>query len=231
MLNCPVVKFRKKNIYKFLLVHFKINKLKDAPPIPVRYAQAINGLKLDDEGLEFYTDRQPNPKLNKNTNYIGLCPGSKHFTKRWPKEYFLDLGKRFGEAGYTVLLFGGNEDENLCEEISGNLNPAINLCGNDDVLQTAADMKMCKVVYTNDSGLMHLAAALKVPVMAFFGSTVKEFGFSPYNAKSFVLEIEGLSCRPCTHIGRKSCPKKHFKCMKEISPATAFNCLRKLLTL
>jgi heptosyltransferase-2 len=92
-------------------------------------------------------------------------------------------------------------------------------------------MKMCKVVYTNDSGLMHLAAALKVPVMAFFGSTVKEFGFSPYNAKSFVLEIEGLSCRPCTHIGRKSCPKKHFKCMQEISPATAFNCLRKLVTL
>jgi heptosyltransferase-2 len=83
-------------------------------------------------------------------------------------------------------------------------------------------MKMCKLIYCNDSGLMHLATAVKVPVIAFFGSTVKEFGFFPYKTKNTVLQIENLKCRPCTHIGRKSCPEKHFKCLNDITPQTAF---------
>ncbi len=92
-------------------------------------------------------------------------------------------------------------------------------------------MKMCKAIYTNDSGAMHLAAAVKVPVIAFFGSTVSEFGFFPYKAKSIQLENKNLSCRPCTHIGRKSCPKIHFKCMKELKPELAFKSLHNLLAL
>jgi heptosyltransferase-2 len=199
----------------------------DAPQIPIRYAEAT-GVELDTGGLDFFTDNEPDPRLIKDEKYIGICPGAKHFTKRWPKEYFIELGKRLESTGYKVVLFGGSEEVSICNEIESELKNALNLC-NTSISQVGADMKMCRAIYTNDSGTMHLASALKVPVIAFFGSTVKEFGFYPYKAKSIELENKNISCRPCTHIGRKSCPKIHFNCMKEIKPELAFNSLQNLL--
>ena len=228
-LQCRALQFKKSNFKKFLLVHFKINRLKDQPQIPLRYAEAAGINELDDDGLEFFTENSPDVRLNKNENYIGLCPGAKHFTKRWPKDYFIELGKKLESANYKILLFGGPGEVQTCDEIMNALKSAQNLCGTS-LLQLVADMKMCKVIYTNDSGLMHIASAVKVPVVAFFGSTVKEFGFYPYKTKSIELEIKNLSCRPCTHIGRNTCPKIHFKCMKEIKPELAFNSLNKLVT-
>jgi heptosyltransferase-2 len=78
-------------------------------------------------------------------------------------------------------------------------------------------MEICDVVVSNDTGLMHIAAAMKRNLVAIFGSTVKELGFFPIGTESIVLERNDLSCRPCSHIGRTSCPKKHFRCMKDIS--------------
>ncbi|MCH7517107.1 MAG: hypothetical protein IIB08_08330 [Bacteroidetes bacterium] len=124
----------------------------------------------------------------------------------------------------------GKDDKQICRKIVSNLSSAINLSNDNDILQTAADMKMCKAVYCNDSGLMHTATAVSVPVIAFFGSTVREFGFAPYNSINIILENNSLSCRPCTHIGRSSCPKKHFKCMKEISAELAFTQLELIKT-
>lgn len=226
-LHCQTFLFKKNDVKKFLLVNFKINRLNSAPPIPVRYAEAA-GIILDKEGLDIYTDKVADPRLALNEKYIGLCPGAKHFTKRWPKEYFIELGKKLESFGYKVVLFGGLNEEELISEIANQLSSPVNLCG-DSILQSAADMKMCKAIYTNDSGAMHLACAVKVPVIAFFGSTVKEFGFYPYKANSIELDVENLPCRPCTHIGRKSCPLIHFKCMKDIRPDLAFNSLNNLL--
>ena len=224
-----VTRFKKKNLYKFLLVQFKINKLKDAPPIPVRYANVIENFELDDEGLDLITNNEPSKLLRENDNLIGLCPGSKHYTKMWPKDYFIQLGNLLMENNYKVLIFGGTEDIRLCEDIASNISSSVNLCNENDILQTAADMKMCRAIYCNDSGLMHTATAVKVPVMVFFGSTVGEFGFSPYYSKNLILENNNLSCRPCSHIGKSKCPKGHFKCMKEISPQMAFDNLEMLI--
>jgi lipopolysaccharide heptosyltransferase II len=218
--------FKKNSIKKFLLVHFKINRLKNSPQIPLRYAKAAR-IKLDEEGLEIFVNEIADSRLSLNEKYIGLCPGTKHFTKRWPKEYFVELGKQLESEGFKVVLFGGPDEIELSGEIGNQLNNPINLC-NESVLSTAANMKMCKAIYTNDSGTMHLACAVNVPVIAFFGSTVREFGFYPYRTQNIVLEISNLPCRPCTHIGRKSCPLNHFNCMKEITPELAFNSLKRL---
>jgi len=226
-LHSQTFRFKKNDAKKFILVNFKINRLKNAPSIPVRYAEAAE-INLDDEGLDLFTDYVADPRLDLNEKYIGLCPGAKHFTKRWPKEYFIELGKKLESSGYKVVLFGGLSEEELIGKIANQLSSPVNLCG-DSILQSAADMKMCKSIYTNDSGAMHLACAVKVPVIAFFGSTVKEFGFFPYRANSIELDVENLPCRPCTHIGRKSCPLIHFKCMKDIKPDFAFNSLNSLL--
>ena len=143
----------------------------------------------------------------------------------WPKEYYIELGKKLIENNYNVVLFGGKDDKVICEEISSSLSKSINLCNDNNILQTAADMKLCKTIICNDSGLMHAACAVKVPVIAIFGSTVKEFGFTPYGSKNLILENNSLSCRPCSHIGKSSCPKHHFKCMKEITPQLVYDSL------
>jgi heptosyltransferase-2 len=227
ILKGTVVKFKKNNFKKFLLVRFKINKLKNAPPIPVRYANVVNSISLDDEGLEFLTKKEANENLKNEMNFIGFCPGAKHITKQWLKENFIELGRKLEKEGYRIVLFGGVEEVKTCDEIEKNLKNVLNLC-NTSILQIGADMKRCNAIFTNDSGLMHLAAAVRVPVISFFGSTVKEFGFFPYRAKSVVLENKDLNCRPCTHIGRSSCPKVHFNCMKQITPEVAFDALKQV---
>lgn len=228
-LNTKSLKFFKHSFDKFLLVNFKINNLKKTPQIPERYALTIPGLKLDDEGIELHTENKPSPLLEGKGKLIGIAPGSKHYTKMWSKHYYEFLGKLLGKSGYTVVLFGGKDDIQTCAEISTNIEGSINLCNNDDLLQTAADMKRCLVIVCNDSGLMHAACAVKVPVLTIFGSSVKEFGFVPYKNKNLILENNSLTCRPCSHIGRRRCPKGHFRCMLEISPEKVFETLMTLV--
>ena len=228
-LNIRTVNFDKRSFDKFLLVNFKINKLKEAPPIPVRYAGTIQNLKLDEQGLDLFTDKSANTVLVGKNNLIGFCPGARHFTKRWPTEYFVELGNKLTENDYRIVLFGGKIDKEICTELAAKISGAINLSNDDDLLQTAADMKLCKAVVCNDSGLMHTASATGTKVIAIFGSTVKEFGFTPFNCDHLILENNLLTCRPCSHIGRSYCPKKHFDCMKLIKPEFVFEQLKSFL--
>lgn len=217
-LKINIVKFDKRSFDKFLLVNFKINNLKEAMPIPIRYSNTIQDFNLDKQGLDLFTGKSTNAELYGKKNLVGFCPGARHFTKRWPKEYFVELGNKLVKAGYTILLFGGSIDKELCSEISKNIYGSIDLSTENDLLQTTADMKLCKAIVCNDSGLMHVASAVNTNVVAIFGSTVKEFGFAPYNCNNLILENNSLTCRPCSHIGRGSCPKKHFNCMNSIKP-------------
>jgi lipopolysaccharide heptosyltransferase II len=228
-IGTPSSSFNKRNIKKFLLVNIKINSLRDAPPIPERYFESTRNLLPDDEGLELVTFNKPSLQITNEDKLIGFAPGARHFTKMWEKQYYAKLGNLLQENNFKVALFGGRSDLELCKEISSLIPGAINLCNDNNILQTAADMKKCLAVVCNDSGLMHTACAVKIPVLVFFGSTVKEFGFAPYKNKNSILENKYLSCRPCSHIGRSSCPKGHFKCMLEITPEIAFKNLLLLL--
>lgn len=230
-LNGKVLRFDKKSVEKFLLVKTKINFLKEADPIPVRYANTLGDFELDDKGLDIVTTSLPSEFLFINENYIGICPGSIHYTKMWPLDSYVKLCRLLLKNGWNILLFGGLTDRKICLEIKSQVPEVINLQNDDDILQTAANMILCKAIYCNDSGLMHTACAAEVPVISFFGSTVKEFGFMPYKNKNIILENTSLACRPCSHIGKDHCPKKHFKCMNDISPQTAFEALESILKL
>ncbi len=229
-LKVKSVRFYKRTFDKFLLVKFKINRLSDAPQIPVRYAGSLPGLKLDEKGLDLYLPANINSVLNMNEKYIGIAPGSRHYTKMWLKEYYIDLCKILSYDGYKIVLFGGTSDRDLCKELAEQITGSINLCSEDDIIATTVNMKKCSAIICNDSGLMHAASAAGVPVLAVFGSTVKEFGFTPYGGRNLILENKLLSCRPCTHIGRDSCPKKHFNCMTELTPDVAYIKLKELLS-
>lgn len=203
---------------KFLLVKFKINLLKDYKSVPRKYADIYPELELDLDGLEIFYPNEIKPQINQDKKNIAFAPGARHFTKRWPEEYFIRLGKILSNNNYNVILLGGKDDKEICDNIHKELKESINLAGENNLLQMAANLKNCSVLVCNDSGLMHLSCAVKTPVVAIFGSTVKEFGFSPYKNKNIIIENEGLYCRPCSQIGKDHCPEKHFKCMKEITP-------------
>jgi heptosyltransferase-2 len=217
-LKIKTERFHKNSWNKFLLVNFKIDRLKNEPQIPLRYAQTISNLHLDSEGIDLLSDKSPSEEIVNKKDIIGLCPGARHFTKCWPKEYFIELGQMLAEKGYQIVLFGGKIDKNLCAEISSEIPESINLSNDDNLMQTVSDMSKCTAIICNDSGLMHVASSTKVKIIAIFGSTVKEFGFTPYNCTNLILENNSLSCRPCSHIGKDHCPKKHFNCMREIKP-------------
>ncbi len=216
-LPAEIVRFKKPTIRKFLLVYFKLNFLKVAIPIPVRYAQLFKDFHLDNGGLDLFLGPEAKNYSLNGERFIGLCPGSRHYTKQWPVDYYVNLGNMINSTGVKVLIFGGRQDFDVCERISEQIPGSINLCNDNDLLKTANYMKKCSVIVCNDSGLMHTATAVKVPVIAIFGSTVREFGFAPYNSENLVLENNLLFCRPCSHIGRSKCPLGHFKCMKRIT--------------
>jgi heptosyltransferase-2 len=223
-IRTQVYRFRKPTLKKLLLVHFKFNLLKEKLSIAQRYIDSFPLIRAGELKLDFYYPKEKDieadskiPKNVSNKNIIGICPGSKHFTKRYPSELFSKLIDKLSQMNYSVFLFGGKDDEAICSQLARENTRVINLHNDNDLYLTAALMKKCSAVISNDSALMHLSCSLDIPTVAIFGSTVAEFGFFPLNKKSVIIENKDLNCRPCTHIGRKDCPKKHFKCMKDIS--------------
>ncbi|MGE5500111.1 MAG: glycosyltransferase family 9 protein [Syntrophothermus sp.] len=226
--SAPVYKLDKKRLDKFLLVNFGINRLMDAPPVPERYIAAVPELEPDGQGLDLILPDNINTVSSPGRN-IAMCPGSRHFTKMWPEVNFIELGRLLSMQGYKIFLLGGSSDREICRRIAQEIDGAADLSNNNELFLTAAEMKNCTAIICNDSGMMHTACAAGVPVAVFFGSTVREFGFTPYKNNNLILENNSLSCRPCSHIGRAKCPKGHFKCMKEITPALAFDKISKIL--
>lgn len=217
-LNAIIYRYKKPTVKKFLIVNFRWNLL--APPVSIveRYAGAVDNLELDDGGLNLFLPKNIKSILTGKRKYVGICPGSRHFTKQYPVEYQIELCRKLSGEGFSPVLFGGKSDIEICAEIERGADSVINLSNDNDLYSTAANMKKCSVVICNDSGLMHTAAAMKVPVIAIFGSTVKEFGFAPYGVKNVIIENEEISCRPCSHIGKSRCPKGHFDCMRSLTP-------------
>ena len=239
-----VYSVNKRVIRRFLLVNLKKNFYREIVPVAERYLETVSklGLSKDIQGLELFVPDETMSrvatmmsryKLEKFSLVVGIAPSARHATKRWPPERFRDLGVRLAkERRAKILLFGGPEETDYCGDIAQMINaeagssPAESLAGKLSLLETAAALDHCALFVSNDSGLMHMAAARGRKVLAIFGSTVREFGFFPYGTPAAVLEAGPLPCRPCSHIGREACPEGHFRCMKEISVEEAFAAVR-----
>lgn len=163
------------------------------------------------------------------TGRIALAPGAQHATKRWPAERYVELCDRlWSEAGLTPVLLGSVADSDVCAAIANaSMAPVQRTDGATNVEQTLRVLDTCDALVTNDSGVMHLGAARHRPIVAIFGSTVPAFGFAPYGTPHVIVE-HAVACRPCTHIGRSSCPKGHFACMQGISVDAVIDGLRSL---
>jgi heptosyltransferase-2 len=237
----------KRKFERWLLVNLKRNAYSDALTVAERYIETVApyGIVNDDKGLEIFipdttqfevSGKIAKLRLNQFEKVIGICPGSKHFTKRWQREKFAEVAVRTAKEHHAkVLLFGGRDERDDCEFVRQEVarrvseDAVTNFAGEFSLLESAAALEFCDVVVTNDSGLMHLAAARQRKIVAIFGSTVKEFGFAPYGTEAVVIENSGLDCRPCTHIGKASCPKGHFNCMTEINADEVYAAVLRLI--
>lgn len=177
---------------------------------------------IDDRGIEMWLDEPAEDEAARLWSaafgtdgalpVIGLNSGASWPTKRWPKEYFADLADRLLEAGYGVAYFGGPMDVELVRETVALMKNSTHarlaiFTGKVNLLVLAALFKKCAALITNDSGPMHIAVAMDVPLVSIFGAS-PVIGFSPYNDKSVVIKSDA-DCHPCYqhHCGTLHCMK------------------------
>ncbi len=224
--------FKKLNFKKWLLVNFKIDNMPKGHIVD-RYMDTVAqlGIKNDNKGLDYFIPEKDEvnvssfPLLHQKASpteqsfgreYIGFVVGAKHFTKQLPLEKIISICKKINKP---IILLGGKEDVARAEAIEKAVGSNIyNACGKYNLNQSASLVKQASKIITHDTGLMHIAAAFKKEIISVWGNTVPSFGFTPYlpDSKSKMVEVKGLSCRPCSKIGYDKCPKGHFKCMMEI---------------
>ncbi len=214
-----IVTVQKHRFEKLLLVWMKI-KPKHVVPIMRRYWQTVESLQVawDEFGPELWSENGRNAP-NQPGHYIGIAPGARHATKRWPAEAFAQLiGRLVRDRQQQVVLLGGPDDVELCDRITELTEvQLIRADGAQDIATTISALDGCAVVVSNDSAVMHMARARQIPVVGIFGSTVRELGFAPAGDHVRIVERDDVTCRPCSHIGRDRCPKGHFDCLRLIS--------------
>jgi heptosyltransferase-2 len=153
--------------------------------------------------------------LRADRRVVAFCPGAEYGpAKRWPASYFAQLATDFCRHGDQVWLLGSPKDAAVADEIvqlAGG--GCVNLCGRTRLDEAVDLLSRADLVVSNDSGLMHVAAALDRPMVAIFGSSSPRFT-PPLSARARVVQRE-LPCSPCF---KRECPLKHFKCMIELTP-------------
>ncbi len=228
-----ITRIKKNRIQKLALVYFKKNLFPENYSVAKNYLDSLNFIENKNWDIEteiWLKDEVKKEDKIDNVYKIAIAPGAKHFTKRYPAEKLLEFAKKLSTLGdCRFVLLGSNDEKEQCTAIEAGLGGiSTNLASATTILETAVQLSSCDLLITNDSGLMHIAAARKIPVIAIFGSTVKEFGFAHYRENFTIISTE-LKCRPCTHIGRKSCPKGHFNCMNLITSDTLTETAKKIL--
>lgn len=150
-------------------------------------------------------------------NYFVLAPASVWFTKAWSEHKYRELTQELVKRG-KVYLIGAASDRELCQRIAEGLENTVNLCGELNLLDSAALMMKAQRVFVNDSAPLHLASCVNAKTTAIFCSTVPAFGYTPLAQDSVVVDVgDKLSCRPCGLHGHAACPLGHFKCSQDIA--------------
>ncbi len=190
---------------------------------------------IDDGGKLAYFLHEKKDKINLKTlpkkhqnGYVAIVIGATEWTKKLPLEKLIELCQKINKP---IILLGGKEEIPLSEEVKvffDNVNSAnsgksdnlqavhiYNACGKYTLNQSVYLGKEALCIFGQDTGLTHILASFDKKIFGIFGGTVPQHCY-PYTPNREILEVKDLDCRPCSRSGRKSCPKGHFKCMKDM---------------
>lgn len=226
----PNIAFKKLNPRKLLFTSFRINLLPELHIVD-RYMNTVRrlGVAYDDGGLDFFMPegildsvRERIPESHRN-GFVAFVIGGRYSTKIYPGDLVASV---IDDIPVPVVLLGGDEDtvrgDDICRKTR---HPRVfNGCGIFSLHGSAALVAMAQVVITNDTGLMHIAAALRKKIVSLWGNTVPAFGMTPFlpsefNHLSIIVQMDVVPCRPCSKLGFARCPKGHFDCMRKILPS------------
>jgi ADP-heptose:LPS heptosyltransferase len=230
-LKLPSFSFNKLNIQKFIFTKLKWNVMPKHVHIIDRYMETVRpfGVENDGKGMDYFIPKEyevaeRDIPTSHHLGYIAIVIGASYFTKKLPVYKLQELCRAID---HPIILLGAKEEFREGELIAS-VDPikVYNACGKFSLHESADLVRKSKLVISHDTGLMHMAAALKKPVIAIWGSTTPSFGMVPYYGENYLahhaqpsddVQVHKLWCRPCTKFGRKTCPQGHFKCMKKIS--------------
>ena len=224
-LGRPHASFPKLNFRKLLLSTFKINIMPDVHIVD-RYFKAVEKLNVrnDFQGLDFFISDKNNFPISElpvefQNGYYAFVIGGTYKTKILPAVKIIEI---INKLRHPVILLGGPDDVERANEIMSAVDSlqVLNFVGKINLEQSASIVKNSDSVLTNDTGLMHIAAAFHKNIVSVWGNTVPELGMYPYlpneSEKCHIVECKDVRCRPCSKLGFRECPKKHFRCMMDI---------------
>lgn len=201
-----------KNRYKLMIEQYLALGLPEGAPLPVDlpYPQFQVSTVAQEEVL---AKHQP---IWRGRPVLALGAGAEFGpSKRWPEEYFAEIANQKLSEGWDVWLFGSPKDRPITDKVMAlTENRCENIAGRTQLAETIALLSLVSGMVTNDSGLMHVGAALSKPLIAIYGSTSPRFT-PPLSPDAKVLKLE-LDCQPCF---ARTCPLEHHRCMRELKPA------------
>jgi len=234
------LKYNKRWLSRFLMVRFKFLKTKTIRTVD-SYLKVLKNMQinapeknpllfLSQDDVEFSKHFLLEQKVEKDDIVMGVHPGARWQTKRWDEGKFEQVCQvLIDRFNCKIMLLGDVEDKKLIEKIKKNLpdTKLIKAVGLP-LGKLMSLIKRCDCFITNDSGPMHIASALQVPVVAIFGPTHPRLGFAPVGSKNEVL-CANVRCSPCSLHGEKRCKKKSRYCMDLIQPEMMVEAVEKLL--
>lgn len=230
----PISRLKKQNLRKTLMVLFKNTKLLECSPITERIMQTVKSLgdvSSYNSTLDFFNLSQPK-NIEFPMEYGVIVLGGSFKTKQIPSEKVVDI---INKVDNKWVLIGGPQDKNIAASVVENCNVGnsiMNLVGEISIPESAYCIQKSNITITSDTGMYHIAVALGKPVAVFWGNTVPEMGMVAPNkelGKMVHMEVENLSCRPCSKLGFDKCPKGHFRCMMDQNIDSLFKEIEKIL--
>ncbi|QDK80564.1 glycosyltransferase family 9 protein [Spirosoma sp. KCTC 42546] len=211
----------KQSFREWLYVRWKVNAMPDQHIVDRYMATVLPlGVENDGLGLDYFIPYKDEVEIDwlpetHQHGFVAYAIGGQSLTRRLPVLRMIELCLKIN---YPVILLGDKADRKVGDELMKAIGERqiYNACGLYNLNQSASLLQRARVVFSHDTGLMHIAAAFRKKVYSIWGSTTPRFGFYPYKTPHVRLETPGLGCRPCSATNADNCPMKHFKCMNNL---------------
>jgi len=231
--------YSKRRWAREVLIRTKRDVYRDATPEPERYFEAAADLDVHPDGQPLELGIAPETEERAtdwlasgpgNHPFVALAPGAAHPTKQWPTRRWEALARELAADGRVLVVVGGRAEAEAGARLAAAAGPlGWSACGVFDLQGTGALIRRAVALIAGDTGVMHIGAAVGTPLVALFGPTVRQFGFTPYRASRAEILERALPCRPCSAQGGARCPLGHHDCLRGIAPADVKLALERLV--